>query len=55
MITYGSYLKDDDNIQQNAVIIPLMDTLAAILSGIAIFPAVFVYHTSKCFQRNVNG
>ena len=41
MLTYGSYLKDDDNIQQNAVIVPLMDTLAAILSGIAIFPAVF--------------
>lgn len=41
MITYGSYLKDDDNIQQNAVIIPLMDTMAAILAGIAIFPAVF--------------
>lgn len=41
MITYGSYLKDDDNIQQNAIIIPLMDTMAAILAGIAIFPAVF--------------
>ncbi len=41
MITYGSYLKDDDNIQQNAIIVPLMDTMAAILSGIAIFPAVF--------------
>ena len=41
MITYGSYLKDSDNIQQNAIIVPLMDTLAAILAGIAIFPAVF--------------
>ncbi len=41
MLTYGSYLKDSDNIQTNAVIVPLMDTLAAVLSGIAIFPAVF--------------
>lgn len=41
MLTYGSYLKDSDNIQSNAIIIPLMDTMAAILSGIAIFPAVF--------------
>lgn len=41
MLTYGSYLKDNDNIQQNAIIIPLMDTMAAILAGLAIFPAVF--------------
>ena len=41
MLTYGSYLKDDDNIQQNAMIVPLLDTLTAILAGIAIFPAVF--------------
>ena len=41
MLTYGSYLKDDDNIQQNAIIVPLLDTLTAILAGIAIFPAVF--------------
>ena len=41
MLTYGSYLKDSDNIQENAIIVPLMDTMAAILAGIAIFPAVF--------------
>ncbi|MBR5251295.1 MAG: sodium-dependent transporter [Oscillospiraceae bacterium] len=41
MLTYGSYLSDDDNIQQSAVIVPLMDTMTAILAGIAIFPAVF--------------
>ena len=43
MLTYGSYLKDDDNIQENAVIVPLMDTMAAILAGLAIFPAVFAF------------
>lgn len=41
MLTYGSYLKDSDNIQQNAIIVPIMDTMAAILAGLAIFPAVF--------------
>ena len=41
MLTYGSYLKDSDNIQENAIIVPLMDTMAAILAGLAIFPAVF--------------
>ncbi len=41
MITYGSYLSNDDNIQSSSIIVPLLDTLAAILAGIAIFPAVF--------------
>lgn len=41
MITYGSYLKKDANISKNAWIIPVADTLAALLAGLAIFPAVF--------------
>ena len=41
MITYGSYLNDDANISKNAWIIPAADTMAAILAGMAIFPAVF--------------
>ncbi|MEA4815907.1 MAG: sodium-dependent transporter [Lachnospiraceae bacterium] len=41
MITYGSYLSQDSNISKNAWIIPAADTLAAVLAGIAIFPAVF--------------
>lgn len=41
MLTYGSYLSDDDNLQQNAIIVPLLDTLTAVLAGLAIFPAVF--------------
>ena len=41
MITYGSYLKKDSNISVNAWIIPAADTLAALLAGLAIFPAVF--------------
>ena len=41
MITYGSYLDKGSNISKNAWIIPAADTLAAILAGLAIFPAVF--------------
>jgi len=41
MITYGSYLKKDSNISTNAWIIPMADTLAALMAGLAIFPAVF--------------
>lgn len=41
MITYGSYLKKESNISVNTWIIPFADTLAALLAGLAIFPAVF--------------
>ncbi len=41
MITYGSYLSDDDNICDSAGFVLGLDTLIAILAGFAIFPAVF--------------
>jgi len=41
MITYGSYLKPEDNILKSSVQIAFFDTLIAVLAGIAIFPAVF--------------
>jgi len=41
MITYGSYLSKKENISVNAWVIPAADTIAALLAGIAIFPAVF--------------
>ena len=40
-ITYGSYLKKDSNLPQNAMVIAGLDSLVAILSGLAILPAVF--------------
>ena len=43
MLTYGSYLGKDQNLQQNALIITSMDTLVAILAGLAIFPALFAF------------
>lgn len=41
MVTYGSYMKKDENIQQNSLIIPLADTTVAVMAALAIMPAVF--------------
>lgn len=41
LVTYGSYMQDSFDIPRMAVGIVLGDTLAAILAGVAIFPAVF--------------
>ncbi len=43
MITYGSYLSKEENLQSNALIVTLMDTGVALLAGIAIFPALFAF------------
>lgn len=43
MITYGSYLSKDEDIQKSALIIPALDTLVAISAGLAIMPAVFAF------------
>lgn len=40
-ITYGSYLSKDVNIPKSCWQIALLDTIIAVLAGIAIFPAVF--------------
>ena len=41
MITYGSYLKKDQNLLTSALWIILLDTLIAMMAGTAIFAAVF--------------
>lgn len=43
MLTYGSYFKDDVNIPYMATKIMLLDLVVSLLSGIAIFPAVFSF------------
>lgn len=40
-VTYGSYLKRDQSILHAAGWVGILDTLAALLAGLAIFPAVF--------------
>lgn len=41
MITYGSYLSKKENLEKNAVIIIICDTIVAIMAGLAVMPAVF--------------
>ncbi|MDO6462189.1 sodium-dependent transporter [Granulosicoccaceae sp. 1_MG-2023] len=41
MMSYGSYLPQHVNIARTAITIALMDTLVALLAGLAIFPLVF--------------
>ena len=40
-VTYGSYMKKTESLQKNAFLIPIADTIVAIMAGIAIMPAVF--------------
>lgn len=43
IITYGSYMGKEQSIEKSAIIVPLLDTLAAVLAGFAIMPAVFAF------------
>ena len=43
MMTYGAYLDEDVSIGQSAVFIAVLDTVVALLAGVAIFPLVFSY------------
>lgn len=43
MITYGSYVKDEDNLVKSINQIEIFDTLVAFLAGVMIIPAVFVF------------
>ncbi|MDR0933018.1 MAG: sodium-dependent transporter [Victivallales bacterium] len=45
-ITYGSYLSKNENIFSTSLWIVALDTLAALLGGLAIFPAVFAMQLS---------
>ncbi|MBS1371877.1 MAG: sodium-dependent transporter [Lentisphaeria bacterium] len=45
-ITYGSYLRKDENIFSTALWVVVLDTAAALLGGLAIFPAVFAMQLS---------
>ena len=43
MLTYGSYAGEEISIPKVAITVSCMDTLVALLSGLAIFPIVFSY------------
>ena len=41
MITYGSYLDKKENLQKNALLIIIMDTMVALMAGLCVMPARF--------------
>ena len=41
MITYGSYLNKKENLEKNALLIVIMDTLVALCAGLCVIPARF--------------
>ncbi len=43
MVIYGSYMSDSEEIPGTALLTGLGDTLAGLLAGLAIFPAVFAF------------
>lgn len=43
MITYGSYVKPDVNLGRSVSLIEIMDTGVALLAGVMIIPAVYVF------------
>lgn len=43
MITYGSYLSKNENLEKNAFIIPIADSIFALMAALAVMPAVFAF------------
>lgn len=43
MITYGSYMKRGSSLTRDAILVSLLDTLVALVAGVAIFSMVFHY------------
>ena len=43
MIAYGSYVKDDINLNKSVTHIQIFDTFVAVLSGMMIVPAVYIF------------
>ena len=41
MITYGSYMPKNEDLQQSAIVIPFADTIVAVMAAMATMPAVF--------------
>jgi NSS family neurotransmitter:Na+ symporter len=47
MITYGSYINREENIVRSVGMVAFIDTLIAVLAGLAIFPALFTMSGMK--------
>jgi NSS family neurotransmitter:Na+ symporter len=44
LITYGSYINNENNLVRTVINVTIADTVIAIMAGIAIFPAVFAFN-----------
>ncbi len=53
LITYGSYIRKNENLGYSATFVGLADTLIAIIAGIAIFPAVFALGGSPASDKGL--
>ena len=52
MITYGSYVKDDDNLGKSINMIEIFDTVVAFLAGVMIIPAVYTFMGKEGMQAS---
>ncbi len=43
MITYGAYVKDEENLSKSVVRIEIFDTAVAVLAGAMVIPAIYVF------------
>ncbi len=55
MITYGSYVPDDDNLGKSINQIEIFDTVVAFLAGVMIIPAVFTFSGTDGLQASGPG
>lgn len=55
MITYGSYVPDEDNLGKSINQIEIFDTVVAFLAGVMIIPAVFTFSGTEGLQASGPG
>ena len=55
MISYGSYVKDDINLNKSVNQIEIFDTLIAILAGFMIVPAVYIFSGEEGLKSSGSG
>ena len=55
MVSYGSYTGESVNVGKSAIWIAFFDTLVALLSGLAIFPAIYHYQAETGIALQNNG
>jgi NSS family neurotransmitter:Na+ symporter len=53
MLTYGSYMKKDTNLAKDAITISFLDTLIALMAGVAIFSMVFNYNLEPAVGKGL--